>query len=189
MARRDDDTDQLLSDLLGEPRSLAAGGEPADDEQALPSTGLLSFYDRLRARAVAAAARGHLPRPATEALLLAPDVLVLMARLVLDREVPGETRSLVGGALAYFLLPIDMLPEALVGVGGYVDDVVLASLVLAHAFGDDLEEFTDRHWSGPRALRTVIGHVARTGELLLGEKLWGRLRRVLGRRGIVVPAE
>jgi hypothetical protein len=60
---------------------------------------------------------------------------------------------------------------------------------LAHAFGDDLEEFTDRLWSGPRALRTVIGDVARTGELLLGEKLWGRLRRVLGRRGIAVPAE
>lgn len=194
MKQRDNDTDQLLSDLLGEPpREELSPEERGEDEldavpEGLPSTGLLSFYDGLRRRIVRAAERGHLPRPATETLLVAPDVLVLLARLMLDRDVPASSRSLIGGALAYFLLPVDMLPEALLGVGGYVDDVVLASLVLAHAFGDDLEHIAERHWSGPRALRRVVGDIARTGELLLGERMWSRLRRVLARRGVVVPA-
>jgi uncharacterized membrane protein YkvA (DUF1232 family) len=186
MGRYDDDTDELLDDLLGEsqddPTDRAALAAP------LPSTGLLSFYDNLRERLVAAASRGRLPRAATETLLVAPDILILLARLTLDRNVPAGTRSLVGGALAYFVMPADLLPEALLGVGGYVDDVVLASLVLAHAFGEDLEEFAERHWSGPQALRPLLGDLARTGELLMGERIWSRLRRVLARRGIAVPA-
>src|SRR3954462_14713527 len=32
--------------------------------------------------------------------------------LALDKEVPGSARAMIGGALAYFILPIDLLPEA-----------------------------------------------------------------------------
>ena len=165
-----------------------SGGEPGD---ALPSTGLLSFYDRLRRAVLTSVDRrgGKMGAAMVRALLLAPDLFMLLARLSLDRNVPSSSRALVGGALAYFILPLDLLPEALVGVGGYVDDVVLAAAVLSHVFSTELEPYVRRHWSGPEDLRVVLRDIAGAGRSLLGENLYDRLKAVLARRGVDVEAE
>ena len=78
---------------------------------------------------------------------------MLLVRLSLDKNVPTQARMLIGGALAYFVLPFDLLPEAIVGVGGYVDDLVLATAVLSQAFGGELEPYARKHWSGSEDLR------------------------------------
>jgi len=160
-------------------RALSGGDE-------LPTTGLLSFYDRLRERVVAAAEGkgGKLGPGAVRALLLVPDVFMLLVRLALDKSVPASARMLIGGALAYFVLPIDLIPEGIVGVGGYVDDLVLAAAVLTQAFGGELEPYAQRHWSGSKDLRVVLRDVAYTAENLVGTKVYGRLKALLARRGV-----
>jgi uncharacterized membrane protein YkvA (DUF1232 family) len=171
------------------------GPEPEEafgnDEPPLPSTGLLSFYDRLRARIVAGVEKrgGRLGTGTVKALLLVPDVFVLLVRIALDPEVPGPARALVGGALAYFVLPLDLLPEAALGGAGYLEDLVLATMVLAHAFGGELEPWARKHWSGPEDLRQVIADVTGAAQGLLGANLYGRLRRALARRGVEVGEE
>lgn len=159
--------------------ALATGVEPAKGE-------LFSFYDRLRQRILKTAERraGKLSADAVRALLLVPDVFMLLVRLTLDKEVPGPTRAMIGGALAYFILPIDLLPEAILGPVGFMDDLVLAVAVLAQAFSGDLEPYARKHWSGPEDLRVVLRDISTTAEHLLGRKLYDRLRRLLGRRGI-----
>lgn len=154
----------------------------------LPSTGLLSFYDRLRERIADGVANrgGALGRGAVEALLLVPDVFVLLLRLLLDPETPPKTRSLIGGALAYFVLPIDLLPEAFVGVGGFLDDLVLAAVVLSTVLSPELESRARRYWSGSEELRQSLSDVVRTADSLLGEDLFARLKALLGRRGIEI---
>ncbi|MDX1501291.1 MAG: DUF1232 domain-containing protein [Thermoanaerobaculia bacterium] len=146
-----------------------------------PSTGLLSFYDRLRRRIEGAARRrgGRLGRGAAEALLLAPDLLLLLARLSLDPRVPVEHRRLIGGALLYFLAPVDLLPEAFVGVGGFLDDLVLACGVLASAFGPELEPLAASHWSGRREIGEVLRDVSRVGEALVGGHVMKRIDRLI----------
>lgn len=159
------------------------------DLSELPSSGLLSFYDRLRERVVGAveARGGRWAEGTVRALLLVPDVFILLVRLGLDKEVPAQARMLIGGALAYFVLPVDLLPEALVGVGGFLDDLVLATAVLAQAFSGDLEPYARKHWSGSEDLRVVIQDVTYAAENLLGAKLYGRLKALLARRGIRLP--
>src|SRR5690606_27033146 len=161
----------------------------AADGNDLPSSGLLSFYDRLRERIVSKIeGRGHRFAEGTvRALLLVPDVFMLLVRLSLDKQVPAQARMLIGGALAYFVLPMDLLPEALVGVGGYVDDLVLATAVLAQAFGGGLEPYARKHWSGSEDLRVVLGDVSYAAENLLGAKLHGRLKGLMEKRGIKLP--
>jgi uncharacterized membrane protein YkvA (DUF1232 family) len=161
-----------------------SGVDPGGDE--LPTTGLLSFYDRLRERVVAAAEGkgGKVGPGAVRALLLVPDVFMLLVRLALDKSVPTSARMLIGGALAYFVLPIDLIPEGIVGVGGYVDDLVLAAAVLTQAFSGELEPYAQRHWSGSEDLRVVLRDVAYTAENLLGTKVYGRLKALLARRGV-----
>jgi uncharacterized membrane protein YkvA (DUF1232 family) len=152
----------------------------------LASSGLLSFYDRLRARIVKVVARkgGRLGAATSDALLLVPDVFILLARLALDREVPRATRSLVAGALAYFVLPLDFFPEGVVGVAGFVDDLVLACAVLSQVLGDDLEAVAQQHWSGSDKLRRVLGDVTKSANSLLGDTLYRRVKGLLARRGI-----
>lgn len=147
---------------------------------------MLAFYDRLRGRVVSAIEKrgGRLGRGAADVLLLVPDVFMLLVRLALDPQVPASTRGLIGGALAYFILPFDLLPEALVGALGYMDDLVLAAAVLTKALGPELEPYARRYWSGRQELRQVLEDVVTAGQSLLGENLVARLERLLARRGV-----
>jgi uncharacterized membrane protein YkvA (DUF1232 family) len=155
-----------------------------------PSSGLLSFYDRLREKIIHVVEKrregrgGKLTEGAVRALLLVPDVFILLARLALDKNVPASTRALIGGALAYFVLPVDLLPEAILGGAGYLEDLVLATAVLSQAFGGDLEPYARKHWSGSEDLRVVIRDISETAQSLLGQNLYDRLRKLMGRRGI-----
>jgi uncharacterized membrane protein YkvA (DUF1232 family) len=160
-------------------RALAAGTD-------LPSTGLLSFYDRLRKNILQGVEKhgGKLPGDAVKMLLLVPDIFILMVRLTLDKSVPRGARAMIGGALAYFILPFDLLPEALLGPIGYMDDLVLGVAVLSQVFGGELEPYARKHWSGPEDLRKVLGDVTEASQALLGVSLYGRLKKLLARRGI-----
>ena len=157
-----------------------------ESEEELPSKRLLSFYDRLREKILHSVEKrgGKMSENALKALLLVPDVFILLVRLMLDKNVPGSTRAMVGGALAYFILPADLLPEMILGGAGFLDDLILATAVLSQAFGGELEPYARRHWSGPEDLRVVLRDLSQTAQSLLGQNLYDRLRKLMGKRGI-----
>jgi len=150
---------------------------------------LLTFYDRLRKRMLTAAHRRSekLGKPVVEAMLLIPDVFILLVRLALDRDVPKEARAMIGGALAYFLLPTDLFPEAIVGAAGFLDDVVIAAAVLSQALGGELEPYARKYWNGDQELRQVLRDLTNGAASLLGRDLGARVERLLARRGVAVP--
>ena len=156
------------------------------EDVGLVSSGLLSFYDRLRERLTngAQSRAGKTGRAVSEVLLLAPDLFILLARLSLDSQVPAGARRFIVGATVYFLTPVDLLPEAFVGPAGYLEDVVLAAALLSVALGPDLEPMAERYWSGSRRLRVVLRDVADVAYNVLGENLYSRLQRLLARRGV-----
>lgn len=179
-ALAEEESSAALSSSLSEDHAEGADGGP--------SSGLLSFYDRLRERIIHAVEKrgGRLGEGAVRALLLVPDVFMLLVRLSLDRDVPGSARALIGGTLAYFILPIDLFPEALLGGIGFMDDVVLAAAVLAQAFSGELEPYARRHWSGSEDLRVVLRDITTTAHSLLGENLFNKIKNLLRRRGVEV---
>jgi uncharacterized membrane protein YkvA (DUF1232 family) len=198
-----EDPDELLVPEPADPEVLPPHGDrltsPASpsEEAFLRGPGevmpirMLAFYDRLRGRIVSVIEKrgGRLGRGAADLLLLVPDVFMLLVRLALDPQVPGATRGLIGGALAYFILPFDLLPEGLVGALGYMDDLVLAAAVLTQALGPELEPQARRYWSGRQELRQVLEDVVTAGQSLLGENLVTRLERLLARRGVSLQRE
>lgn len=153
-----------------------------------PSKGLLSVYDRLREGVIRTVEKrgGRMSEGAVRALLLVPDVFILLVRLALDKDVPKPARVLVGGALAYFIMPFDLFPEAILGPIGYMDDLVLAVAVLAQAFGGDLEPYARKHWSGSEDLRAVLRDVSESAHALLGHNLYERVKKLLRRKGVEV---
>ncbi|MFP5289188.1 MAG: hypothetical protein ACLGI9_25860, partial [Thermoanaerobaculia bacterium] len=68
-----------------------------EGEEEMPGNRLLSFYDRLRERILHTVERrgGRMSEGAVKALLLVPDVFILLVRLMLDKNVPGSTRAMV----------------------------------------------------------------------------------------------
>lgn len=161
--------------------------EPVGDELGgLPDRErLLGFYDGLRERVLAAARKrtGARGEKAADFLLVVPDVFLLLVRLVLDREVPTPARQLIGGALIYFMVPFDLMPEALIGGFGFADDLVLAAGVLHSALGAELEPFAERHWSGPPGVRKVLADAAQTAKAFAGQTVVGRVQKLLARYG------
>jgi uncharacterized membrane protein YkvA (DUF1232 family) len=155
-------------------------------EPPLPARGLFEFYDRLRERVLRAVEEkgGSFGEKAAEALLLVPDIFILLVRLALDPEVPGGARALIAGALAYFILPLDLVPEAILGPAGYIEDLILAAAVLSQAFSGELEKYAAKHWSGPHELPHVLERLTQSAEELLDATAHGKLRRLLSRRGV-----
>lgn len=176
------DSNANLEDLAHDVARSASEGTV----DTLPSTGLLSFYDRLRARIVRTLERrgGKLGPGVASTLLLVPDVFVLMLRLAMDKEVPTSTRTLLASTLAYFVMPLDLMPEGVIGPAGYLDDLVIALAVLAKTFGEELEPYAEKYWSGSKPLRTVLGDVLRSANSLLGTSLYARVRGLLEKKGV-----
>ena len=57
--------------------------------------------------------------------------LVAAYYCALDSETPGYVRAVLLGAVAYFVLPIDMVPDFLAGLGFTDDASVLAAAIAA----------------------------------------------------------
>ena len=119
-----------------------------------------------------------------EALLLAPDVFMLLVRLAADSRVPSASRALIGGAIVYFIAPFDLVPEALLGAGGFVDDLVLAAAVLSHALGPDLDDVAAEHWSGLSSVRMTLRSLLGSADRLVAGGPLARLKRLLASRGV-----
>ncbi len=54
-----------------------------------------------------------------------------------DTQVPVRHKAYIIGGLGYFILPFDMLPEAVLSVMGFTDDIAVMSFVL-HLVKDSL---------------------------------------------------
>jgi uncharacterized membrane protein YkvA (DUF1232 family) len=169
-----------------EPDATEASDRALAQSAELPHDELLGFYDRLRERVLQAVERhgGKFSESTVEALLLAPDLFLLLVRLSLDRRVPRKARAMIAGTIAYFILPWDLLPEALLGPAGYLDDLVLTAAVLTQVFGGELDKYTRVHWSGKHELTHVLARLTDQADALLGEGLNQRLRRLLARHGV-----
>ena len=179
-------TGEALIETESPDAGSASGPDDPGFDDSLPSSGLLSFYDRLRDQIVEVVERrgGAIGSRGVQALLLVPDVFILVVRLSLDKDVPKGQRAMLASALAYFVLPVDLVPEAFVGPAGYIDDLIFALAILAQAFGKGLEPHAEKYWSGDQKVRTVLRDVLETAESLLGHSVYDRLRDLLAKKGV-----
>ncbi len=138
------------------------------------------FYRRLRRRISSwlASEDGRRHRWA-DAVCLAPDLVHLMIRLVLDARVPSAAKSRLIAALLYFVSPLDALPEAVLGPAGYIDDIALAAFVLDGLLNRVDPEVLRSHWAGRDDVLDVIRRLVASADDMIGSGLWHKLRRRL----------
>lgn len=135
------------------------------------------FYQALRARIAAWLASKGKGYKHAQFLLLAPDLFHLLTRLMLDSRIPAADKAGLGAALAYFISPIDLLPEAFLGPAGYVDDVALAAYVLSRLINAGHGAVARELWAGDGDLFDSIQHILDVADQALGSGLWERLKK------------
>ncbi|MCK4775937.1 MAG: DUF1232 domain-containing protein [Candidatus Krumholzibacteria bacterium] len=140
------------------------------------------FYQQLREqiRAWLQSDEGRSNRWA-EYLLSAPDLFHLMWKLSADPDVPAKEKAKLAGALAYFISPIDLIPEGLLGPVGYIDDIALAAYVLNGIVNRTGPEVLARHWAGDENVLVAIRRILAVADEMVGAGVWRKLKRLGGR--------
>lgn len=111
-----------------------------------------------------------------ELVLLAPDMLHVLIKLGADRRVSPFQRAKLAATVAYFVAPIGLVPEALVGPIGYVDDVALAAYVLNGMLNSDQAHLVHEHWAGDGDILNIVQGVLEVADSAIGSGLWRRLK-------------
>lgn len=113
-----------------------------------------------------------------EILMFAPDLFHLIVRLAMDPEVALANRMRLAAAAAYFMSPIDFIPEMLTGPLGFLDDVALAAYVLHRLVNTTELAIVQRHWAGEVDLLKLIQRVLDNANAMLGVFVAGRIQRL-----------
>lgn len=112
-------------------------------------------------------------------LLMAPDLFHLLIRLAADPDVPLKEKAKLGAAAAYFLTPIDLLPELILGPTGYLDDIVLASYTLNRLVNTIDPAIIDKHWAGEMDVLVTLQNILSLADRMLGSGLFKRLKNLI----------
>jgi uncharacterized membrane protein YkvA (DUF1232 family) len=100
---------------------------------------------------------------AVEAILLVPNTVKLLTRLMRDRRVSMRRKALIGAVIVYVVSPVDLIPDFVIGIGR-LDDVVLVSLAIDHLMSGADEAIVREHWDGTEdgldLIRSAFGWAA-----------------------------
>jgi uncharacterized membrane protein YkvA (DUF1232 family) len=153
--------------------------EAAEPEE-LPRDRATRFYDRIRNTIRSYVdKKGRALGKTAEFLLLVPDVFILLWRLTTDSRVKGKDKVLLGSAVVYFVSPFDLIPEAIFGPIGYLDDLVLGVYVLNKILGSVDASIVREHWSGNDDVLDTIQRVLNAAESLVGSDLVGKIKKMI----------
>jgi len=140
----------------------------------------LDFYGKLRMRIVnwLETETGRKNKWA-EYLLLVPDFFYLLIKLATDEDVPSNEKAKLILAIAYFISPIDLLPEAFLGPLGYLDDLALSAYVLNGIINKVSPEIVQKYWIGDGDVLLLIKGVLAKADEMIGSGLWEKIKKVV----------
>lgn len=135
-------------------------------------------------RAKAAAEQGEPPRTGARRTIVStmkelPNFLRLLGGLMTDRRVSNTDKLLVGGAIAYILMPMDFIPDYIPFLGE-IDDLFVLVLALQRLIANAGRAVLEDHWMGdPAQLRSLdLERVLVAAAFFLPRRVRRRLRTI-----------
>lgn len=131
--------------------------------------------------AVAGRPRSGAKRTVMHYIRQLPNYLRLLFGLLTDGRVSAVDKLLVGGAIAYIVMPIDLIPD-FIPFFGEVDDLYLLLLALQRLIANAGREVLLDHWAGdPEDLADLNLRQAMVSTAFFLPKRIRRRLRVIGR--------
>ena len=108
-----------------------------------------------------------------------PNFMRLLGGLMTDRRVSNTDKLLVGGAIAYILLPMDFIPDYIPFLGE-IDDLFVLVLALQRLIANAGRSVLEDHWMGdPAQLRSLdLERVLVAAAFFLPRRVRRRLRTI-----------
>lgn len=113
----------------------------------------------------------------SEYILLAPDLFHLICKLIIDPEVPSSKKMKIAALIAYFISPVDFIPEGLIGPLGYLDDIALTAYLLNDLINEVNPQVVRRHWAGDKDVLILVKTILLNADKMLGSRLWKKIRK------------
>lgn len=110
------------------------------------------------------------------ALKALPNLGKLLFRLARDPRVPKRNKILFGLIGAYLVVPLDVIPDWLPGIG-QLDDIALAIVALDAMLNHVDRDVLQEHWDGEGDVLETIQSVLSTATTFVPERI---KRRLLG---------
>ena len=84
---------------------------------------------------------------------------------------------MLGIAIAYFISPADLIPQAIVGPAGYVDDIALAAHVLNKIIKNN-PEAVKQEWAGDEDILELVTNILAAADEMIGTGLWIKIKNM-----------
>ena len=92
-------------------------------------------------------------------LMFLPNLVKLLGKLLADGRVPTVDKALFVGAIAYFIMPLDLIPDFLPFIG-QVDDSYLIALSLLRLINRTDETVVRENWTGGGDIVALANSIA-----------------------------
>ncbi|OQC08005.1 MAG: hypothetical protein BWX76_00008 [Candidatus Cloacimonetes bacterium ADurb.Bin089] len=113
-----------------------------------------------------------------EYLMLAPDLFYLLCKLAFDKDVAVAAKANLAGAIAYFVSPIDLIPEGIVGPVGFLDDIVVSVWVLNGIINNTDPAIISKHWPGDEDLLEIVQQILGVADEMLGAGVFKKIKNM-----------
>lgn len=114
-----------------------------------------------------------------EALLLIPNLLKMVYRLMKDPSVTTTDKALLAATVAYVLSPWDFLPDMIPFVG-QVDDLLLLALVIKRLMDSVSDEVLEEYWDGDHRLLEMLDRVISLSQHVVPPAIYNKLVKKSG---------
>jgi len=113
-----------------------------------------------------------------EYILLAPDLFHLLTRLTMDKDVPESKKIKLAAVIVYFISPVDLMPEFLLGPIGFLDDIALSAYVLNDLINNTDPEIIRRNWAGEKDILALVKTILANANQFLGSGMWRKIKKL-----------
>src|SRR5256714_1175912 len=124
-------------------------------------------------------------------LMFLPNMVILCAKLMVDKRVPRTERALFAAAVIYAIIPFDFIPDMIPFVG-QIDDVFLISLTLLRLIDRTDDKIVREHWRGGGDVIQLAESVVTIAPMLIPRRisrvLLSRVRPTAEGTGLLVNA-
>jgi uncharacterized membrane protein YkvA (DUF1232 family) len=113
-------------------------------------------------------------------IYLAPEFYRLLTTLLDDPRLTARLRAIVACGIAYFILPVDVIPEEIYGPYGYIDDIYMCAWVgktVSEALGD--AALVRHAWHGEGDIVAIIDEILAKQHELIAED-WPKIVQYVG---------
>jgi len=114
-----------------------------------------------------------------EYIVAAPDLFELLCKLEEESELSQTQKGNLEIAINYFISPFDIIPEAVIGPLGYVDDVSVAANALKESFPSVDREKVKKLWTGAGDVFELVDRIYNDIPEMIDASIWEHITKRL----------